>query len=115
MTTRIFESAGTGLRQPTREFLAWIAAQVDEIGKHCAPDERPQLRAYRCGHEYLACDYPSLAITIRIDPDAALRVPGLLTSDIFVPDMTDALTVISLIEKARQGTDAPGMALGTYL
>lgn len=89
---------------------------MDEIGKYCAPHERPQLRAYRCGHEYLACDYPSLSITMRLDPDARLEVPGLLTAtDIAVPDMTDALTVLSLIEQARQGCDAPSMAVGTYL
>ena len=42
-------------------------------------------------------------------------VQGPLTTDVFVPDMTDALTLISLIEQARQGTVAPSLVVGTYL
>lgn len=112
---RIFESAGTILCNPAPEFAAWIAAQVAMIATHCEPHERPNLRTYRLGHEYLACDYPSLALTIRIDPDAKMPGCEALDQNIAVPDMTDALTLISLIERARQGTWDPSISLGTYL
>jgi hypothetical protein len=110
----IFESAGTGLQAAAPDFATWISAQVELVKAHCAPEERPHLRAYRLGHEYLACDYPSLSITIRIDPDAMLRVQGPITDDIFVSDMTDALTLISVIEATRQGSDSPDITLGTF-
>lgn len=113
---RIFESVGTSLNPAQPEFATWISAQVEMIAEKCAASERPTLRAYRYGHhEYMACDYPSLSLTIRIDPDAKLLVPGPLTHDIFVPDMTDALTLISLIEQKRQGTGTPEIPLATYV
>jgi hypothetical protein len=109
----IFESAGTDLQAAAPEWATWISAQVDLIKAHCAPEERPHLRAYRMGHEYLACDYQSLSITIQIAPGAKLDVQGPITDDIFVSDMTDALALISVIEAARQGAASPGITLGS--
>lgn len=107
----ILEPGPAGMQPVSNEMKVWLIGVADAITRKCG-DQQPHVWAYRSGgHEYLACDYSDFALTFMFDSKPDLRPVEEFENDgdqeITVTDMTDALTIISLIEQRRQAVAKP--------